>query len=653
MLRNSLSFGIASILAASTCLLGCPQEGGVGASAGPLGVDCDVPTPNRSFPLLDGKCSMPALWGTAVFNGVDCQIDNCFAITQDCLDEMEATVASVVEGTPDYGSEDNKRAFLVAMQQLLYGPMAREPAILPGLSTILPPSLDHVDTTDLCYNATEGSPSFHLALLEDIHDYTAMPYPVIWGSEDMRNERHYQFVFERLSHLKIDSTNKTEYVAANRGNRKLILAPEFGSDLGTFGQAGILLHELIHGLGDGFFAPHHLGSPHIAADCPIPNSDPDYECDQDEASAYGMEVLVIHALALGYQHTAGHIVHGLPRMRAECDSNLEDEFARACWLARERVVDALTPVAFDCNSEAAAYRSLHAPSGVNDPACLAPAATFRNLDCGSVPLDKTGIDFSASTNRVTVPPSTHDELLEDPEWLIDDEYAAGVRIDVTQNPASGADVFTFAAVPSGSLAHTLGILPGDVLTQVNGSNATAVGLASIVLRPHLVENLTLARTTPGSGTQSRTISIREEEGGCADSVQVMNEQTFAPGMVGCAGTVGWADRANLCKPGWHVCSSAEYVERNFSFATTTDAPAFHYWTDDNLKYSGTSSACSVSTTSGTSCSSPMRVCAPTSTGYDPLNNQCNWQGCGYEGATANRYFGGCAGNLTAGTMCCK
>jgi hypothetical protein len=44
----------------------------------------------------------------------------------------------------------------------------------------------------------------------------------------------------------------------------------------------------------------------------------------------------------------------------------------------------------------------------------------------------------------------------------------------------------------------------------------------------------------------------------------------------------------------------------------------------------------------------MRVC-PAS-GSDTEGNHCNWTTCGY-GSTQNGWFGGCMGNLTAGTLC--
>jgi hypothetical protein len=125
------------------------------------------------------------------------------------------------------------------------------------------------------------------------------------------------------------------------------------------------------------------------------------------------------------------------------------------------------------------------------------------------------------------------------------------------------------------------------------------------------------------------------------------EQTFGKTMYGCAGTVGFSSRATLCKSSDHVCSAAEWVKQRAS-----GAPSYNYWTNDSLKYNGTSSACWVSTTTGSSCSSdaPMRVCGAQT---DPLGNTCNWTGCGYSTFPPSEYFGGCNGNFTAGTLCCR
>ncbi len=47
----------------------------------------------------------------------------------------------------------------------------------------------------------------------------------------------------------------------------------------------------------------------------------------------------------------------------------------------------------------------------------------------------------------------------------------------------------------------------------------------------------------------------------------------------------------------------------------------------------------------------MRVCADVT--FDPLGNQCNWQGCAWQDTAENDHFGGCDDNLTAGTLCCE
>lgn len=82
------------------------------------------------------------------------------------------------------------------------------------------------------------------------------------------------------------------------------------------------------------------------------------------------------------------------------------------------------------------------------------------------------------------------------------------------------------------------------------------------------------------------------------------------------------------------------------------APTHSYWTNDALHYTGSATACSVSTTTGTSCGAltPMRVCPSTSP--DPEGNLCNWANCGYGATTPDEYFGGCGGDTTAGTLCC-
>ncbi|MFO0570973.1 MAG: hypothetical protein U0263_35390, partial [Polyangiaceae bacterium] len=135
---------------------------------------------------------------------------------------------------------------------------------------------------------------------------------------------------------------------------------------------------------------------------------------------------------------------------------------------------------------------------------------------------------------------------------------------------------------------------------------------------------------------------------CADNTI---EQAFVDGMIGCAGQVNYASRATLCGANSHVCTASEWVAKFGG-----QVPRYHYWTDDLLKWSGISTACSASTTVGNTCagSSPMRVCVPgTGTSNDPLNNACNWSNCGLDTVTPNEYFGGCGtSNPTAGTLCC-
>ena len=124
-------------------------------------------------------------------------------------------------------------------------------------------------------------------------------------------------------------------------------------------------------------------------------------------------------------------------------------------------------------------------------------------------------------------------------------------------------------------------------------------------------------------------------------------QLFDGHMAGCSGVVPFASRTSLCAHGAHVCSAAEYLS-HFAGAP----PLYDYWTNDALNYGGSgSNACFASTTSGNACPSgqPMRVCSGTK---DPLGNACNWVGCGSDTTTPNDFFGGCAGNNTAGALCC-
>src|SRR5262245_34111607 len=131
---------------------------------------------------------------------------------------------------------------------------------------------------------------------------------------------------------------------------------------------------------------------------------------------------------------------------------------------------------------------------------------------------------------------------------------------------------------------------------------------------------------------------------CADGTI---EATFANGMVGCSGAVTWGNRQNLCGGGYRPVTAAEWVA-NSGGAT----PDHNYWTNDYLNFSGSGpSACSVSTSTGSFCGAdtPMRVC--TASGSDAEGNFCNWTNCGLGSNTPNRFFGGCSGNTTAGTLC--
>lgn len=134
--------------------------------------------------------------------------------------------------------------------------------------------------------------------------------------------------------------------------------------------------------------------------------------------------------------------------------------------------------------------------------------------------------------------------------------------------------------------------------------------------------------------------------GCADGSV---EQTFSGGIVGCAGSVTYPNRATLCGAGYHPMNAITWKNAH---AFTT--PTHHYWTNDALSYGGTGSGnCSARFSEGTACpaNEPMRVCASANT--DPEGNRCNWFDCALDTAssTPNDFMGGCAGNSTAGTLC--
>lgn len=126
------------------------------------------------------------------------------------------------------------------------------------------------------------------------------------------------------------------------------------------------------------------------------------------------------------------------------------------------------------------------------------------------------------------------------------------------------------------------------------------------------------------------------------------EQPFGLTMSGCGATRTWPDRATVCAPGYRVCTAAEWANR-----TSTDPPANNYWTDDDLRFRGTSGACWAHETDGFTCppDQPMRVCSGTT---DSIGNTCTWINCGYHTATPSQFFGGCSSPTddTAGTLCC-
>ncbi|WP_437966626.1 serine hydrolase domain-containing protein [Sorangium sp. So ce260] len=150
-------------------------------------------------------------------------------------------------------------------------------------------------------------------------------------------------------------------------------------------------------------------------------------------------------------------------------------------------------------------------------------------------------------------------------------------------------------------------------------------------------------------------AYRRTTGGCKDDPALVAgvQRFWDDEMFGCAGSVSFSDRADLCAAGYHVCSAEEFVDKNSYGSTNAEAPKHHYWTDDHLDYTGTGSGECSATATGTSCGAdtPMRVCSPDK--IDPEGNSCNWVRCGHDGDTTSRHFGGCVGNTTAGTLCCK
>jgi hypothetical protein len=153
-------------------------------------------------------------------------------------------------------------------------------------------------------------------------------------------------------------------------------------------------------------------------------------------------------------------------------------------------------------------------------------------------------------------------------------------------------------------------------------------------------------------------------------------QHFDDSTVGCQGKLEYSER-DICGSGWTVCTASQWLAALDGGAS---APTHHYWVEEALLYGGSSDACMVSDNpdfgggdgdgGGLAMSecqreveggdgdgggvlgpfSPMRVCAENF--EDPLGNQCNWTGCGWEDTQTDDYFGGCEGNTTAGVLCC-
>jgi hypothetical protein len=177
------------------------------------------------------------------------------------------------------------------------------------------------------------------------------------------------------------------------------------------------------------------------------------------------------------------------------------------------------------------------------------------------------------------------------------------------------------------------------------------------------------------------------DGGAVGPIPNPAPQIFGAQMAGCPGVVLWNDRATLCGPTCAPCGAAQWVAQRGSIA-----PAYDYWTNDDLGYGGEfqpGQAClafpfdggpdaavpfECSSSDGDGGPTPMRVCSNdpadppfTEPQPDPLGNICNWSRCAYgssatvpdagpdadpDAAPSFDYFGGCDNNVTAGTLCC-
>jgi hypothetical protein len=96
--------------------------------------------------------------------------------------------------------------------------------------------------------------------------------------------------------------------------------------------------------------------------------------------------------------------------------------------------------------------------------------------------------------------------------------------------------------------------------------------------------------------------------GCSASASSA-EPPFAPGVVGCAGSVTWDQRATLCGQGYVPCSASEWTT-----LCGGASPALAYWTNDSLEHTVASASCQVATgqssdTAGTLCCAHSVECA--------------------------------------------
>lgn len=135
-------------------------------------------------------------------------------------------------------------------------------------------------------------------------------------------------------------------------------------------------------------------------------------------------------------------------------------------------------------------------------------------------------------------------------------------------------------------------------------------------------------------------------------------------MWGCPGTSTWAARDELCAPGttrvdnWAACPADKWNQYMTQGGKLRE-PTHHYWTATDLGYGSDTNGCFVTTNPSVGCAgSPMRICADGTSGdfaasVDTSGNTCNWNECGFGVSTNNGHYGGCSGNTTAGTLCCR